>query len=363
VRPGEKIAVDGKLTEGTSTVDESMLTGEPMPVDKRDGDPVTGGTQNTTGTFVMKAERVGSETLLAQIVQMVAEAQRSRAPMQRLVDMVAAYFVPAVILVAILTFIAWATLGPEGSRWVYALVNSVAVLIIACPCALGLATPMSIMVATGRGATAGILIRDAEALETLDKVDTMVLDKTGTITEGKPKLESVAAFGSVDESTLLHLAASVERGSEHPLAAAVLAGADERKLALSPVVGFVSSTGKGASGTVDGHRLRLQRARHPLPPNLAARDARGGGLFRGGGGHHRARAGRPGAGIEGQGQDRGRDPCPDGPHPENRSPHRSRRARGRRAARSGPGRRPAPGPAGRDSAGRWDHRSRIERRR
>lgn len=260
VRPGEKVPVDGVIEEGSSVIDESMLTGEPIPVEKRQGDQVTGATLNTTGSFVMKAERVGAETLLAQIVRMVADAQRSRAPMQRLADTVSSYFVPAVILVAIVTFIAWMTFGPQESRWAYALVNSVAVLIIACPCALGLATPMSIMVATGRGATAGVLVRDAEALETLDKVDTLVLDKTGTLTEGKPKLESIVAFGSTDEPTLLRFAASLERGSEHPLAAAVLAGAHERKIALLPVAGFISSPGKGAAGTVDGRRVVIGNA-------------------------------------------------------------------------------------------------------
>jgi Cu+-exporting ATPase len=255
VRPGEKVPVDGTIDEGSSVIDESMLTGESIPVHKQPGDAVTGATQNTTGSFVMKAERVGSATLLAQIVRMVADAQRSRAPVQRLADTVSAYFVPAVILIAILTFAAWLAFGPESSRWAYALVNAVAVLIIACPCALGLAAPMSIMVATGRGASMGVLVRDAEALETLSKVDTIVLDKTGTITEGKPKLESVVAFGSTDESTLLRLAASLERGSEHPLAAAVLAGAKERNIDLAPVEGFESVTGKGASGNVEGHRV------------------------------------------------------------------------------------------------------------
>jgi Cu+-exporting ATPase len=255
VRPGEKVPVDGTIDEGSSVIDESMLTGESIPVEKQPGDKVTGATQNTTGSFVMKAEHVGSETLLAQIVRMVADAQRSRAPVQRMADTVAAYFVPAVILVSIVTFLAWLTFGPENARWAYALVNAVAVLIIACPCALGLAAPMSIMVATGRGALMGVLVRDAEALETLSKVDTIVLDKTGTITEGKPKLKSIIAFGSTDESTLLRLAASLERGSEHPLAAAVLAGARERNLDIAPVEGFESTTGKGASGSVEGHRV------------------------------------------------------------------------------------------------------------
>jgi len=216
--------VDGVVLEGTSSVDESMVTGEPIPVEKAPGSRVTGGTVNGTGGFVMRAERVGSETLLAQIVRMVSEAQRSRAPIQRLADRVSSYFVPLVVLVALLTFVVWGLVGPEP-RMAYALVNAVAVLIIACPCALGLATPMSIMVGTGRGATAGVLIKNAEALEVLEKVDTLVVDKTGTLTEGKPRLTAVVALAEQNESELLRLAASLERGSEHPLTAAIVAGA------------------------------------------------------------------------------------------------------------------------------------------
>jgi P-type Cu+ transporter len=256
VRPGEKIPVDGRVLEGTSAVDESMLTGESIPVEKSPGSRVTGGTVNGTGGFVMEAERVGRDTLLAQIVQMVSEAQRSRAPIQRLADRVSSYFVPAVVLIAVVTAIAWGLAGPEP-RMAYALVNAVAVLIIACPCALGLATPMSIMVGTGRGAAAGVLIRNAEALETLEKVDTLVVDKTGTLTEGKPVLTSVAAVGQWSEADVLRLAASLERGSEHPLAAAIVAGAERRGLSLSPVEEFRSVTGKGVTGRVDGRRVAL----------------------------------------------------------------------------------------------------------
>ena len=256
VRPGEKIPVDGIVLEGSSSVDESMITGEPIPVEKTVGSRVTGGTVNTTGSFVMRAERVGSETLLAQIVRMVGEAQRSRAPIQRLADRVSAYFVPTVVLIAILTFIAWGVFGPEP-RLAYALVNAVAVLIIACPCALGLATPMSIMVGTGRGATAGVLIKNAEALEVMETVDTLVVDKTGTLTEGKPRLTTVVALADGDETALLRLAASLERGSEHPLAAAIVAGAQEREIALTKAEEFRSLTGKGVVGKVDGHVVAL----------------------------------------------------------------------------------------------------------
>ncbi len=256
VRPGEKVPVDGVVLEGTSAVDESMVTGEPIPVEKTSGVRVTGGTMNGTGSFVMRAERVGSDTLLAQIVHMVSEAQRSRAPIQRLADIVSSYFVPAVVIGAILTFVVWALYGPEP-RLAYALVNAVAVLIIACPCALGLATPMSIMVGTGRGAMAGVLIRNAEALEVMEKVDTLVVDKTGTLTEGKPRLTTVVALPEQSESELLCLAASVERGSEHPLAAAIVAGAQAKGLPLSPVAEFRSLTGKGVIGTVDGRVVTL----------------------------------------------------------------------------------------------------------
>jgi Cu+-exporting ATPase len=254
VRPGEKVPVDGIVTEGNSFVDESMITGEPIPVEKKRGDRVIGGTVNGTGSFVMQAERVGSETMLAQIVRMVAQAQRSRAPIQRLADKVAAYFVPAVLLVAAVTFIAWAALGPQP-RFAYALINSVAVLIIACPCALGLATPMSIMVAVGRGASAGVLAKNAEALELMEKVNTLVVDKTGTLTEGKPRLVSVVPLGNWHESELLRLAASLEAVSEHPLAAAIVAAARERGIMLADVGEFQSITGKGVQGRVDGRRI------------------------------------------------------------------------------------------------------------
>lgn len=256
VRPGEKIPVDGVVTEGRSAVDESMVTGEPIPVEKTEGAKVTGGTVNGTGSFVMRAERVGADTLLAQIVRMVGEAQRSRAPIQRLADAVSAWFVPTVVIIAVITFLIWAVAGPEP-RMAYALVNAVAVLIIACPCALGLATPMSVMVGTGRGATAGVLIKNAEALETLEKVNTLVVDKTGTLTEGKPKLMMFASTGVVDDETALRLAASLERGSEHPLAAAFVAAANERSLKLAPVSEFRSVTGKGVIGRVDGREIAL----------------------------------------------------------------------------------------------------------
>ena len=256
VRPGDKVPVDGAVLEGSSNVDESMVTGEPLPVQKGPAAKVTGGTVNSTGSFIMRAERVGSETVLSQIVRMVSEAQRTRAPIQRLADVVASYFVPVVILVALLTFGAWTVWGPEP-RLAYALVNAVAVLIIACPCALGLATPMSIMVATGRGAGAGVLIRNAEALETLEKVDTLVIDKTGTLTEGKPKLVAVFAENGQDEQQMLRLAASLERASEHPLAQAIIAGAEKRGAALMSVSDFQSITGKGVTGNVEGHRVAV----------------------------------------------------------------------------------------------------------
>ncbi len=256
VRPGEKIPVDGSVIEGSSSVDESMVTGEPIPVEKRADDRVTGGTINGTGSFVMRAERVGSETLLAQIVAMVSNAQRTRAPIQRVADVVASYFVPAVIGVAVLTFAAWSIFGPPP-RLALALISAVAVLIIACPCALGLATPMSIMVATGRGAMAGVLIQNAEALEVLAKVDTLVIDKTGTLTEGKPRLSTVKSHLGWTESELLRLAASLERGSEHPLAGAIVAAAEERALALSAVKDFRSITGQGVTGTIEGKAVAL----------------------------------------------------------------------------------------------------------
>jgi Cu+-exporting ATPase len=256
VRPGEKVPVDGVVLEGTSAIDESMITGEPIPVEKVSGDHVTGGTVNGTGGLVMRAERVGAETLLAQIVHMVSEAQRSRAPIQRLVDVVSASFVPAVVAVAVLAAVVWGLVGPEP-RLVYALVNAVAVLIIACPCALGLATPMSIMVGTGRGALAGVLVKHAEALEVLEKVDTLVVDKTGTLTEGKPRLMSVTAVSLVSDHDLLRLAASLERGSEHPLAAAMVAGAQARGLSLTDARDFTSKTGKGVMGQIDGRQVVL----------------------------------------------------------------------------------------------------------
>ncbi len=256
VRPGEKIPVDGVVLEGVSSVDESMISGEPMPVLKEPGDKLIGATVNSTGALVMRAEKVGSDTLLARIVQMVAEAQRSRAPIQKLADMVAGYFVPAVIGVAILAFIIWYAFGPEP-RLAHALIVAVSVLIIACPCALGLATPMSIMVATGKGATMGVLFKDAEAIETMRKIDTLVVDKTGTLTEGKPKLTGVVTTGNTDEKLLLSLAASLEKGSEHPLAEAIVAGAQERGVTLAKPEDFASHTGKGVSGVVEGKRVLL----------------------------------------------------------------------------------------------------------
>jgi Cu+-exporting ATPase len=259
VRPGEKVPVDGTVVEGTSSVDESTITGEPTPVQKQSGDAVTGATINGTGSFVMKAERIGKDTLLSQIVQMVAEAQRSKASIQRLADVVSGYFVPAVIVIAGASFAAWALVGPEP-RMTYALLSAVAVLIIACPCALGLATPMSVMVATGRGARAGVLIKNAEALETLEKVDTIVVDKTGTLTEGRPKLASVSPQPAFTELELLSLAASIERSSEHPLASAIVSGAKEAGATLKAVSEFRSITGKGVVGKVSGATVALGNA-------------------------------------------------------------------------------------------------------
>ncbi len=260
VRPGEKIPVDAVVVEGMSSVDESMVTGEPMPVEKNPGDKVIGATVNGTGTIVIRAEKVGAETLLSQIVKMVAEAQRSRAPIQKLVDVVAAYFVQIVLGVAVLTFAVWAIFGPDP-RMAHALINAVAVLIIACPCALGLATPMSIMVATGKGATAGVLFKNAEAIEVMKKVDTLVVDKTGTLTEGKPKLVSVVPAEGFDEERVLELAASLEQGSEHPLAAAIVKGVKDRGLELKKVEEFESVTGKGVRGTVEGIQVALGNIR------------------------------------------------------------------------------------------------------
>ena len=256
VRPGEKVPVDGVVIEGHSNVDESMISGEPLPVEKSTGDKVTGATVNTTGSFVMRAERVGSETVLARIVHMVAEAQRSRAPIQKLADKVSSWFVPGVVLVAITSFAAWSIFGPPPAMG-FGLLNAVAVLIIACPCALGLATPMSIMVGTGRGAHAGVLVRNAEALEAMEKVDTLVVDKTGTLTEGRPRLLGVMPVGDQDENALLRLAASLEQASEHPLAAAIVKGAEERGLALTAPIDFASQTGRGVTGTVEGRRVAV----------------------------------------------------------------------------------------------------------
>jgi Cu+-exporting ATPase len=279
VRPGERVPVDGVIRDGASAVDESMVTGEPMPVEKVAGDKVTGGTLNTSGSFVMEAERVGSETMLAQIVNLVSRAQRSRAPMQRLADQVAAYFVPAVVAAALLTFVAWALIGPEP-RFAHALVAAVAVLIIACPCALGLATPMSVMVAVGRGASAGVLVRDAEALETLAKVDTLVVDKTGTLTEGKPRVANVAVFkdAGFTNDSLLALTASLEASSEHPLARAIVFAAEEKQVPLAAVSEFRATAGGGVEGHVSGKKvaagtasfLRDQGIRFPAEQEMAA---------------------------------------------------------------------------------------------
>src|SRR6266481_4842738 len=256
VRPGERVPVDGVIREGASAIDESMVTGEPMPVEKSAGDRVTGGTLNTSGSFIMEAKRVGGETMLAQIVRLVSEAQRSRAPMQRLADRVAAYFVPAVIVVAILSFAGWILFGPEP-HFAHALVAAVSVLIIACPCALGLATPMSIMVAVGRGAHVGVLVRNAEALETLAKVDTLVVDKTGTLTEGKPTVSSIEVFdgAGLSKDELLSIAASLERLSEHPLARAIVFAAEEKRLPLATPSEFRSISGRGVEGFVSGKRV------------------------------------------------------------------------------------------------------------
>jgi Cu+-exporting ATPase len=261
VRPGEKIPVDGEITEGASTIDESMLTGEPMPVEKRIGDAVIAGTVNQTGAFLMSAKKVGGDTVLAHIVEMVANAQRSRAPIQRVADAVAAWFVPLVIAAAILTFIAWNVWGPADSRLAYAFVCAVAVLIIACPCALGLATPMSIMVGVGRGAKAGVLVKDAAALEELEKIDTLVVDKTGTLTEGRPKLTQIHTLGAIAEDELMRLAAAAEQNSEHPLARSIVAAAKERGLTLPTATEFQSVTGGGVSATVEGRRVLIGNER------------------------------------------------------------------------------------------------------
>jgi Cu+-exporting ATPase len=260
VRPGEKVPVDGEVLEGTSSIDESMVTGEPMPVEKAQGDAVTGGTVNGNGSLVIRAERVGSETLLARIVTMVQQAQRSRAPIQRVADTVSGYFVPAVVLISVVTFVAWCLWGPDPAP-AYALVNAVAVLIVACPCALGLATPMSIMVGTGLGAQHGILVRDAEALETLEGVDTLVVDKTGTLTEGRPRLTEVLLAPDQEEDRVLRLAAALERGSEHPLAQAIVDAGEERGLELPAASDFEAHTGRGVTGTVDGVAVAIGNAR------------------------------------------------------------------------------------------------------
>jgi Cu+-exporting ATPase len=260
VRPGEKIPTDGTVVDGLSSVDESMITGESIPTEKRSGDKVIGATVNGTGWLLVRAERVGSETMLAQIVQMVSNAQRSRAPIQRLADRVAGYFVPVVLAVAAITFIVWLFVGPEP-RLANAVVNAVAVLIIACPCALGLATPMAIMVGTGRGARAGVLIKNAEALETFQKVDTIALDKTGTLTQGKPELMSVAAFAGETEERVVRLSASLERGSEHPMANAIVEAAEANGLRLIQPDGFRSLTGRGVVGTVAGHEIAVGNER------------------------------------------------------------------------------------------------------
>jgi Cu+-exporting ATPase len=256
VRPGEKVPVDGIVTSGTSAVDESMVTGESIPVEKSDGDTLIGATVNGTGSLLMRAVKVGADTLLAQIVTMVSEAQRSRAPIQKLADVVAGYFVPTVVLVAILTMIVWGLVGPEP-RLSYAIINAVAVLIIACPCALGLATPMSIMVGTGKGAMLGVLIKNAEALEVMEKIDTLVVDKTGTLTEGKPRLVSVTAVDSFDEATVLRLGASLERASEHPLAEAIVRGTEEKGISLASADHFESITGQGVTGSIEGRAVAL----------------------------------------------------------------------------------------------------------
>jgi len=256
IRPGEKIPIDGAVIDGGSSVDESMVTGEPIPVEKNGGDQIIGATVNGTGSLLMRADKVGADTLLSQIVHMVSEAQRSRAPIQKLADIVAGYFVPAVVFIAVATMIAWGLWGPEP-RLAYAIVNAVAVLIIACPCALGLATPMSIMVGAGKGATMGVLIKNAEALETMEKVDVLVVDKTGTLTEGKPKLVSVLAIPGFDEDEILRLAASLERASEHPLAEAIVQGAEGKGLVLATTLDFESITGKGVTGRVGSHRVAL----------------------------------------------------------------------------------------------------------
>ncbi|EMN7029955.1 heavy metal translocating P-type ATPase, partial [Pseudomonas aeruginosa] len=256
IRPGEKVPVDGIVHEGSSSIDESMLTGEPLPVSKRVGDKVIGATLNTSGALIMRSERIGSDTVLSQIVQMVAQAQRSKAPMQRMADVVAGYFVMAVVAIAVTTLLVWGFFGPQPT-WVYGLINAVAVLIIACPCALGLATPMSIMVATGRGATQGVLFRDAAAIENLRKVDTLVIDKTGTLTEGRPAFDQVVAAPGFTNDEVLRLAASLDQGSEHPLADAIVQAARAQGLQLVKPQSFESGTGIGVRGKVEHRQLAL----------------------------------------------------------------------------------------------------------
>jgi Cu+-exporting ATPase len=273
IRPGEKVPVDGVVIEGRSAVDESMITGEPIPTEKGNGDRAVGGTVNGTGTLLIRAEKVGSDTLLSQIVRMVGEAQRSRAPVERLVNQVSRYFVPGVLVVALLTFFVWGFWGPQPS-WAHALVNSVAVLIIACPCALGLATPMAVMVGTGRGAENGVLIKNAEALEILQKADTLVVDKTGTLTEGKPRLAGVEPVGDLSAEEVLRLIASLERGSEHPLASAIVRGAEAKGLSLIQAQHFQSLTGKGVSGEVEGHTVLLGNAALLAEKGIASDDFR-----------------------------------------------------------------------------------------
>jgi Cu+-exporting ATPase len=260
VRPGEKVPVDGAVTEGATSVDESMVSGEPIPVSKQPGDRVIGATVNGAGSFLMRAEKVGADTLLSQIIQMVAEAQRSRAPIQKLADVVSGYFVGAVLAIAAVTFLVWAWIGPEP-RMAYALINAVAVLIIACPCALGLATPMSIMVATGKGAMEGVLFKNAEAIEVMEKVQTLIVDKTGTLTVGKPKLVEIVPSGEQDDGLILYFSASLERGSEHPLASAIVAGAKDKGISLTDAESFESVTGKGVKGIIDGHQVALGNRR------------------------------------------------------------------------------------------------------
>ncbi len=269
VRPGEKIPVDGVVLEGTSSVDASMVTGEPIPVEKAPDMPLIDATINSTGSLLMRAERVGSDTLLSQIIHMVGEAQRSRTPIQKLADVVAGYFVPVVVMVAIITFVLWWQWGPEP-RLAHAVVNAVAVLIIACPCALGLAPPMSIMVGTGRGATAGILIKNAEALEIMEKIDTLVVDKTGTLTKGKPKLITVEVVNGFQKENVLCLAASLERASEHSLAAAIVKGAEDQALTLTQVTDFQSLTGRGVTGQVEGRHIALGNAQLMSESGIAA---------------------------------------------------------------------------------------------